>query len=122
MSSARKSRIRKKSSPSDKSRLKVMRLRRGRSLHHKVVEYGELFGLDVILIARDKTSGEYEVFEPSKTWPAIRDICKTPTIVHDSQKKADDVSENLQLELQRMEKLVKRLKVPEPPKPRCTQF
>lgn len=51
-----------------------MRKRRGLSLHSKIIEYGELFGLDVIMMARDKASGKYEVFEPHEDWPAPKDI------------------------------------------------
>lgn len=51
-----------------------MRKRRCISLHSKIIEYGELFGLDVIMMARDKASGKYEVFEPDEDWPAPKDI------------------------------------------------
>ncbi|KAI1489430.1 hypothetical protein F5X96DRAFT_670701 [Biscogniauxia mediterranea] len=109
--------------PTEGSRLKVMRKRRGRSLHRKILEYGELFNLDVVLIAQDRASGEYEVFEPNENWPVIKDI--SPTIVHVSRK-AGDVGGggNLQSKLQRMEKLVKQSRVPKPPRPRvlCTSI
>ncbi|KAK8125022.1 uncharacterized protein PG998_000781 [Apiospora kogelbergensis] len=110
MPPARKTRKARKPPPSDKSRLRVMRKRRGLSLHSKIIEYGELFGLDVIMMARDKASGKYEVFEPHEDWPAPKDI-----------KRTEDVGGNFRVELQRMEKLVKGLKVPEPPRPLCTR-
>ncbi|RYP14045.1 hypothetical protein DL767_010442 [Monosporascus sp. MG133] len=92
------------------SRLKVMRKRRGRSLHRKIVEYSDLFNLNITLIAQDKTSGDYEVFqpEPDENWPpAMRDIGR----------REKDMGESLRSELQRLEKLVKQSKVPKPPKP-----
>lgn len=59
------------------SRLKVMRKRRGRSLHRKIVEYAGLFNLDITIVARDKINGEYEIFQPTRDInfpPAMKDI------------------------------------------------
>jgi hypothetical protein len=60
--------------PSDKSRLKVMRKRRVRSLRKKVLQLGELFNLDVILVAQDKSSGECEVLKSVNCGLAVEGI------------------------------------------------
>ncbi|KAI1655477.1 hypothetical protein F4813DRAFT_160522 [Daldinia decipiens] len=100
------------------SRLKVMRKRRGRSLHRKIVEYAGLFNLDITIVARDKINGEYEIFQPTRDInfpPAMRDI--EPTILHTGRKGNvnTDFVRFHQRELIRMEKLVRRSKVPKPP-------
>ncbi|KAI1416940.1 hypothetical protein F5Y13DRAFT_204294 [Hypoxylon sp. FL1857] len=98
-------------------RLKVMRKRRGRSLRKKLVEYADLFNVDVALIVQDKKSGEYEVFQPTynKNWPpAMKDI--TPAVLHIGRKGKTSVGHNHKIELRRMEKLVLQSKVPKPPK------
>ncbi|KAI3324585.1 hypothetical protein HD806DRAFT_534049 [Xylariaceae sp. AK1471] len=56
------------------NRLRVMRKRRARSLQSKIMEYADLFNLNDILIAQDKTSRDYEVFRPKldKNFPPAR--------------------------------------------------
>ncbi|CRK10012.1 hypothetical protein BN1723_009122 [Verticillium longisporum] len=44
--------------------LKVRRKRRGRCLSNKIFEYGELFDIDITIIAQERASGDYEVFQP----------------------------------------------------------
>ncbi|KAF3357053.1 hypothetical protein VdG1_00204 [Verticillium dahliae VDG1] len=57
--------------------LKVRRKRRGRSLYNKIFEYGEFFDMNITIIAQERASGDYEVFQPVRNdnWPpAMRDI------------------------------------------------
>ncbi|KAH6705767.1 hypothetical protein EV126DRAFT_457884 [Verticillium dahliae] len=57
--------------------LKVRRKRRGLSLYNKIFEYGELFDMNITIIAQERASGDYEVFQPVRNdnWPpAMRDI------------------------------------------------
>ncbi|KAI0153297.1 hypothetical protein GGR57DRAFT_513133 [Xylariaceae sp. FL1272] len=65
------------------NRLRVMRKRRARSLQSKIIDYAELFSLNVELVAQDKTSGDYEVFQPrlDKNFPPARNDIY-PRILH----------------------------------------
>ncbi|ORY65196.1 uncharacterized protein BCR38DRAFT_408925 [Pseudomassariella vexata] len=89
--------------PTRDSQLRVMRKRRGGILHRSILKYADLFNLDVILMAQDRSSGEYEVFEPNENWPP--------------HKRHQDVSKDLESALQQLEKLVIRTRAPKPPQP-----
>jgi hypothetical protein len=59
--------------------LRVRRKRRGRSLYRKIIEYSEIFDTNITIIAQDRDSGDYEVFQPVRdvNWPpAMIDIVR----------------------------------------------
>jgi hypothetical protein len=62
------------------NQLKIMRKQRARSLQSKIVEYANLFNLNVTLVAQDKTSGNYELFQPKldKNFPPARNDTVRP--------------------------------------------
>ncbi|KAF3346065.1 hypothetical protein VdG2_05790 [Verticillium dahliae VDG2] len=97
--------------------LKVRRKRRGRSMYRKIVEYGEIFNMKITIIAQDRDSGEYEVFQPERdtNWPpAMTDI--HPGILHTGRPIGSKGGKGRQSKLRQMEKLVRQRKVPKPPR------
>ncbi|CRK11301.1 hypothetical protein BN1723_006219 [Verticillium longisporum] len=97
--------------------LKVRRKRRGLSLYNKIFEYGELFDMNITIIAQERASGDYEVFQPVRNdnWPpAMRDI--RPEILHTGRPITPKCGRGRQSKLRKIEKLLQQRKVPKPPK------
>ncbi|KAI0449525.1 hypothetical protein F5B21DRAFT_46006 [Xylaria acuta] len=103
--------------------LNVQRRKRGVTLQNKTTEYANMFNLNVALIAQDKTTGDYEIFQPNPDEnfpPARKDI--DPRILHFGHegnfiviKGGTKPSNNPQLQLLRIQKRISELKVPKPP-------
>ncbi|KAI3341944.1 hypothetical protein F4824DRAFT_513731 [Ustulina deusta] len=105
------------------NRLKVIRKQQARSLQSKIVEYANLFNLNVTLVAQDKTSRDYEIFQSKldKNFPPARNNIE-PRILHVGDEARVRIhrditkpSDYFQSELRRIEKLISQSEVPKPP-------
>ncbi|KAI0006446.1 hypothetical protein F4779DRAFT_620550 [Xylariaceae sp. FL0662B] len=92
--------------------LKVWRQRPGRSLYSKILIYGEIFNMNITIIAQERVSGDHDVFQPGRdeNRPSAR-----PDILHTGRPtKSKGWQGRRQTKLGQMEILLRQHKVPKP--------
>ncbi|KAI0410359.1 hypothetical protein F5X98DRAFT_381891 [Xylaria grammica] len=106
----------------------VQRKNRGTTIRRKLMQYASMFNLQIALVTRSKTSGEYELFqsELDENFPPARrefspfklfvgeDV--TTTVATAGTSMGDTTLSNLELDLQRMKmRILLQPKLPKPP-------